>query len=108
MIAGSVYAHCHELWSMPAYSVYRGRPPAFRLAAIRSRETDTGTGWAASPWNLDGAVSIAPVPSSRDALPQQTIAAGKNLGRLARRFQTPAPPMDWPVTEIRRSSTAIG
>src|SRR2546430_16823893 len=47
--AGSVYAHSQTLWPTPAYSVCRGRPPAFRSAAMRSRDTARGTVLSAAP-----------------------------------------------------------
>ena len=65
---------------------------------MRLRETDTGTVWSASPWKFQSGVRIASVPFSLDALPQHAIAAAKNAGRFAMTFQTPAPPIDCPVT----------
>ena len=43
---------------------------------------------------MERGVSIDPVPSSFDVVPQQGTAAAKYPERLAIMFQVPAPPMD--------------
>src|SRR5436190_23160175 len=78
------------------------------IASAHARPTVTGTTVSMSPWtSMIGIFGILPRPSRstvKAAGASATVAAQRS-GYLIARYSAPAPPIEWPITYVRRSST---
>src|SRR6187431_163402 len=78
------------------------------IAAAQARPTDTGTTVSISPCtSMIGIFGILPRPcaSTVKAAGASAAAAAHRCGYLIARYNVPAPPMEWPITYVRSSST---
>src|SRR6185295_11409448 len=78
------------------------------IASAQARPTVTGTTVSMSPWtSIIGIFGILPRPSASTvkAAGASATAAAHRCGYLIARYSAPAPPIEWPITYVRRSST---
>src|SRR5436309_3249513 len=92
------------LWPTPGYSVYFGFPPAFLIAAIMSREPDTGTAASASPWKHQQGMSLIFSALLVSPRPQMGTIAAHRSGCAMATLQVPIPPIESPVRYTRFGS----